>query len=262
MTAFPSAAAIETAAVPAWPWPVDLARYNRQPELTTLELEALRRLGTNVRRRRGYDREAPEWRVVKRLLRPLDDARAALWCPDTPHHRRAITDAIGLVLLRCAADNTTYWAWSEEEWARLIGTGVAEFERPWPGWIDGTVRPYVTSYAYLLCGFTAFRAIGNFDKIPVAYRVFGKDDADEAMKRVADVLGTWGYRTGHGEDQRLPTVLCMALLLNHSPRLEDLTTEAFGRLRSHPGMARWHTGALFGIQRAVASLGFCDPPSM
>jgi integrase len=54
----------------------------------------------------------------------------------------------------------------------------------------------------------------------------------------------------------------MALLLNRSPRIEDLTTEAFGRLRSHPGMARWHTGALFGIQRAVASLGFCDPPSM
>jgi hypothetical protein len=67
--------------------------------------------------------------------------------PDARHHRRAITDAIGLVLLRCAEENTTFWAWLPSDWLRLIGAGVEEFERPWPGWIDGTVRPYVAAYA-------------------------------------------------------------------------------------------------------------------
>jgi hypothetical protein len=79
------------------------------------------------------------------------------------------------------------------------------------------------------------------------------------MQRIADVLGRWGYRIGRAKDQRLPSALGLALLLNRSPRLEDLTTEVFERLRLHPGVARGQAGALFGIQKAVSSLGFCDP---
>ncbi len=262
MTARASAAVSATAAVPAWSWPIDPARYDRRPDLTPREREALRRLGTNVRRRRGYDRDAPQWHTVKRLLRPLDDARVALWCPDSRYYQRAITDAIGLVLLRCAEDNSAFWGWSDEDWAGLIGTSAAEFERPWPGWIDGTIRPYITSYAYLLSGFTAFHQLGNVDKLPVAWRVFGRDAVDHAIKRIGEVLGTWGYRSGRPHDDRLPTVICLALLLNRSPLLEGLTTDAFERLRQHPALARWHIGTLHGIQRAVATLGFCEPPSM
>ncbi len=54
--------------------------------------------------------------------------------------------------------------------------------------------------------------------------------------------------------------MCQALLLNHSPLLEDLTTEAFDRLREHPAMRQRHLGALYGVQRAVAALGHCAPP--
>jgi integrase len=262
VTATASAAVTVTDAAPVWPWPVEAARYDRRPELTANEREALDRLGMNVRRRRGYDRDAPEWRTVERLLRPLDDARAALWCPDSRYYRRAITDAIGLVLLRCGEDNTAFWGWSDADWSRLIGTSATEFERPWPGWIDGTIRPYVTAYAYLLTGFTAFDRIGNFDKRPVAWRVFGRETVDGCIDRISDVLGTWGYRTRGAHDDRLRPAICMALLLNRSPLLEDLTTEAFERLRTHPQMSDWHVGALFGIQRAVATLGHCEPPSM
>lgn len=168
MTAMPAAAVTRAASSPTWAWPVHLGRYNRRPGLSKMELEALRRLGMNLRRRRCYNQDAPEWPVINRLLRPLDDARATLWCPDTPHHRRAITDAIGLVLLRCAEENTSYWGWSEEGWLRLIGTSVAEFERPWPGWIDGTVRPYVAAYAYLLGGFTDFDQLGGFNRLTLS----------------------------------------------------------------------------------------------
>jgi hypothetical protein len=93
-------------------------------------------------------------------------------------------------------------------------------------------------------GFTAFRSIGNFDKVPLARRVFGKDDIDEAVKWIADVLGGWGYRIGRAKDQRLPAALCLALLLNPSPRLEDLTTGVFERLRLHPELARSQAAAL------------------
>jgi hypothetical protein len=55
-----------------------------------------------------------------------------MWCP-APQHRRAVTDAIGLVLLRCAEDGTSCWAWPDEGWARLIGASTADFARSWPG---------------------------------------------------------------------------------------------------------------------------------
>src|SRR5512147_2039306 len=63
--------------VPAWPWPIDLARYDRRPELTEHERAALTSLGWEVRRRRGYAPDRVEWPAISRLLRPLDDARAA-----------------------------------------------------------------------------------------------------------------------------------------------------------------------------------------
>lgn len=42
----------------------------------------------------------------------------------------------------------------------------------------------------------------------------------------------------------------------------SLTTDAFARLRKDSAWARWPTGSLHGIQRAVASLGHCYPPSL
>ena len=48
----------------------------------------------------------------------------------------------------------------------------------------------------------------------------------------AAVLDRWGYRSqARDAEHQLPGVLGQALLINRSPRLEDLTTEAFARLR-------------------------------
>ncbi|MFG1687741.1 hypothetical protein ACGFNP_46825 [Nonomuraea sp. NPDC049269] len=138
---------------------------------------------------------------------------------------------------------------------------VAEFGHPWPGWIDGTVRPYVAAYAYLLGGFTSFDQLGGFNRLALSWRVFGKDVVDQAQEQITGLLEQWGYRLGRDSDHRMATVICQSLLLNRSPLLEDLTTEAFDRLRQSTGMRRWHLGALFGFQRAVAALGYCEPPS-
>ena len=51
-----------------------------------------------------------------------------------------------------------------------------------------------------------------------------------------------------------------ALLINHSSRLEDLTTEAFAALRAHPANAGRYREMIYALQRACASLGYCDPP--
>ena len=76
------------------------------------------------------------------------------------------------------------------------------------------------------------------------------------------MLDRWGYRSQvrDGEYQ-LPGVLSQALLINRSPRLADLTTEAFGLLHAHPAACgRQHHTTLYALQKAAASLGYCDAP--
>ena len=135
----------------------------------------------------------------------------------------------------------------------LIGTNIPEFERPWPGgWLASTSRPYVAAFAYLLGDFTDFHLLGKFSRLALSRRVFGEEAVDVAVGRVRQVLAGWGYHGGRDNDQRLFTVVCQALLLARSPRLEDLTTKTFHQLREHSGLAAWHVSTLHGAQRAVA----------
>jgi hypothetical protein len=194
VTAASPAAALAPPADRAWAWPLDPAGYDRRAELDAAESRALGELGWLVRRPRGHDPDLPQWRVIGRLLRPLDDARAALgWCPDTRDHQRAVTDAIGLILHRCLEKRSSYWAWSADDWLRLIAPTSKEFTAAWPGWIDGMVRPYVAAFAYLIGGFTGFDQLGSFNRQALAWRVFGKDLVEDPAAQVTATLQGWGY---------------------------------------------------------------------
>ena len=119
------------------------------------------------------DPALPQWRSIQRLVTPLDAARLAMRDrPDTQLHRRSSLDAAGLVLSRCIEEGTAYWGWPEEAWVRLIGEDRHAFARPWPGWVDQTVRPYVAAYG---CDFGAFHRLGAFNRIALVERVFGRE---------------------------------------------------------------------------------------
>ena len=140
-----------------WRWPVDLARYDAAPLLRPAEQDAIIELGADsLRRLARHDPAARGWQQVRRLLRPLDAAAAALEGPLTSHQRRAMLDAAAVVLLRCAETGRSYWAWTEEEWAGLLGQDQHGFRKAAPGWADDAVRPYLAAHAFLLGGFTAF----------------------------------------------------------------------------------------------------------
>jgi hypothetical protein len=78
-----------------------------------------------------------------------------------------------------------------------------------------------------------------FNRLHLAQLVFGSEAVDAATSQAAAVLDRWGYRSQarDGEHHRLPGVLAQALLINDSPRLQDLTTEAFTQVRDHPAAA-------------------------
>ena len=77
-----------------WQWPVDAARYDTAPLLRAAEQDAIAEFGPgNLRRLARHDPDARGWQQIRRLLRPLDDAAAALEGPLTSHRRRATLDA-------------------------------------------------------------------------------------------------------------------------------------------------------------------------
>ncbi|MFI6358639.1 hypothetical protein ACIBJF_39925 [Streptomyces sp. NPDC050743] len=253
MTAQPS-----PTAAPFWAWPVDLLRFDRRGLLTEAEAEALRNCSIDEIRRHDLAADLLPLRPAARLVRPLADVLAALhWPPDDRHQRRYARDAAGLVLLRSGELRRAFWGWSVQDWADLINADGAEFRRQWGGQIGPNARPFLIAYAYLLGEFTAFERLGRFMRPSLARRVFGTGPVDAAVEQISTVLADWGYRRSA---QKLEAAACQVLLLNRSPRLEDLSTEALAELRESPAMGGQWGNDLHGVHRAVAALGHADPP--
>jgi hypothetical protein len=244
-----------------WRWPVDPAGHDTTPALRDAERDGIIGLGADgLRRLARHDPAARGWRQVRRLLRPLDDASDALQVQLTHHRRRAMLDATAVVLLRCAETGRSCWSWDEEEWAGLLGQDQQGFRKAAPGWADDAVRPYLAAHAFLLGGFTAFYRLGSFSRLTLARNVFGRERVDVEIARIRAVLAGWGYQLGRDDDPMLPMVACQMLLLNRSPHLEDLGTGLFEQARRGRLLPAARGNTLHAMQRAVAELGFCDPP--
>ena len=244
-----------------WQWPVDPARYDTAPLLRAAEQDAIIELGAgSLRRLARHDPAARGWQQIRRLLRPLDDTAAVLEGPLTSHRRRAVLDAAAVALLRCAETGRSYWAWTDEEWAGLLGQDQHGFRKAAPGWADDAVRPYLAAHAFLLGGFTAFCQLGSFSRLTLARRVFGRSRVDSEIGRIRSVLAGWGYRLGRDDDQLLPMVASQVFLLNRSPHLEALSTGLFEQVRREHLLPAAQGNTLHAMQRAVADLGFCGPP--
>jgi hypothetical protein len=122
------------------------------------------------------------------------------------------------------------------------------------------VRPFPVALGYLLGGFAGFQHLGQLQPAAAACLVFGEDTAEASIRRAAGILDQWSYRNPLRSRHRLRGMFSQALLISRSPRLEDLTTEAFAALRAHPANSRRYSEMLYALQGAFAGLGCCDPP--
>lgn len=244
-----------------WHSPIDLRHYDRSPALAGAEQRAIRELGLrNLRRQRYHDPDAPQWADISRLTRPLQDINASFDVPRTEYGRRVMNDAAAVVLLRCADVGRAYWDWDGEEWLRFLGHHHRAFQEQVPDWTAGSVRPTLCGYAYHLERFTGFHRLGHFDRLSLACRVFGRHLVEAEIGQVRTVLTGWGYQYGQDHDKNVPSVLSQLFLLNRSPHSSDLTTAFFDRVRRAHLLTDESMKVLYAVQRAVAALGFCDPP--
>jgi integrase len=246
---------------PRWSSPVIGHRFNTTVAVRSEEVRAIDELGVpNLRRLRHHDPSAPGWRVIGRLLRPLEVVNAGLDSPPTPHRRRAMLDVVALLLVRSVEAGRAFWGWTAQEWVDLLGRDQTEFRRNVPDWAGDEVRPYLAAHAYLLGSFTEFHRLGGFQRLTLSWLIFGRDRVNGEIARVRAVLAQWGYRLGRDDDTLLPMVVCQLFLLNRSPHLEDLTTELFDRVRRDRLLDGARLNTLHAMQRAVSTLGICDPP--
>ena len=237
-------------------------RWDRRVALLDSETAALDALGpVGLRRNRGVPQQTvPQWNALARLVEPLDEAVAGLHYGDHLRFRRAGRQAAAIVLAHCADSGRSWWGWTPWEWARLCGGSAREFLTAQTPPTESTVRPYVVALAYLLGGFTDFHRLGTFNRFHLACLIFGEGAIDESLQRAGEVLDRWGYCDSAGVTHRMRGVFSQALLLNHSPRLDDLDTAAFAALRAHPASDGHQGSMLYALQRVVAALGHCDPP--
>jgi integrase len=207
-------------------------------------------------------RTAEQWASLARLVGPLDKATGVLHHGGNARHRRAAAHAAAVLLRHCADTDRSFWGWTPWDWAQLCGPSSEAFRAAQPLPTESNVRPFVIALGYLLGEFSDFQHLGNFNRLHLADLIFGADAVEASAREAGTVLQRWGYLSQASEDGRyqLPGVLSQALLINRSPRLQDLTTTAFAALHAHPATSGRYPAALHALQRVVADLGHCDPP--
>lgn len=236
----------------AWTWPVDIACYDRSPDLNEDERAELKR----VMQRKPFHLYPSTKVLLHRLLQPLQDVftvthlSSSIW-PDT----------MRVLVVEMYRRDKTFWAWTETEWMDIIGPSYPAFARRYGrryGVGQHPARRELPVLAYLLCSLADLDPLlGPFAIAPIARKVFGKETIDAHVKLLTTALSTWGYREKHHHD--FIACLCYLLLRNRSPQLEDLHLELLETVNqtcTFPCVR----GYLFQISRALFALGIISRP--
>lgn len=211
-----------------WPWPLDLAAYDRRTQLTTVERAALRRLA-------GKRKQSPQLfdqanlpvldpaHALARLLRPLLDAWQVAGL-----ERQEVTDGAALLITQMRLRRTAYWAWSETEWVALLGLSFHSFQLRYRK--AKSCRLFLITFSYLVAGVTHVPLLSQCHLQPLAERVFGPLAVAQAVTHVCAILVQWGYPP-HRLAHQFPRALCLLLLARRSPHPEELSTDLLEYVR-------------------------------
>jgi integrase len=185
------------------------------------------------------------------LLEPISDALDITGAEETVRGT-----AVGILLREMLRHNCSMWKWEEHHWEGLLRISMGSYCRVQG--VQAHSRPHLMALAILLQRIRDPRRFGEFDRTGLAKKVFGDAAVEEAVKRVAEILIKWGF-SATLNDTRQRTALCDALLVNGSPFLEDLTTEALEKAyNGHTTGERKRS--LQRLSNALCALGLIRSP--
>jgi integrase len=150
------------------------------------------------------------------LLLPVREALGAI-SANLPSH----FGVCRILLAEMFERQRSFWEWRPEEWTEILCGSASAFENRYPGLAPS--RHQVLAVAYLLCNFTDFHTLGAFRRNQFADTIFGKERMEGTLERIIEGAKRWGL--SHQHTQTVKSALQEALLVNHSPHLEDLTIE-------------------------------------
>lgn len=236
--------------VTAWHWPLNLSAYDRDPTLTPNERAALAR-------RARFPRRFGHWtplfhHELGRLTRHVTDALDYLQI----RHDRARARVQCRFTQALYREQSPFWAWSEETWRRMLGTSRRSFN-------DRASNDRVSRGAFLAVGLVLKCAVvldclGKYERVPLAYRLFGRVRVEAALDRVMQALVDWGYALPSRPSMRL--TLCEIFLFVQSPRLDDITLDHLSQLRVVTARHTRLRGGVLRLSRALAGLGIIPAP--
>lgn len=240
-----------------WLWPIRIADYDRSSSLTAAEHELLTcKLSGDLRTERGVRTMLGQLAGLERLLTPINDALAVI------DGRRACGDRVRLILLQgCAERRTTFWAWDETIWRKVLGTNQQVFVsahdvKP----RAAGERQALIAVAYLLRCFRDISSLGEVKRVALAEKIFGKDQVSTTLTRVMDVVTAWGYRS---PNKPLISMVAELLLINQRPELESLTADFIGAVRARWRDSNHRSSLYFQLARVLATLGIVsDEPKV
>jgi integrase len=222
-----------------WHWPINIEQYDRALVLSEEEWAAIdlfRTFGSGQQ----WSSYPVEVNNLKRLMVPINDVLAMI-CPYPKKAGKVRKD----MLRGMYQQQSSFWGWNETEWIEVIKPAYH-------------VRHHLVAIAYLLRGLTNLHHNGKCVwQAYLAAKIFGQDLIDEAVSSIRDALQRLGYHSLAIKHSR--HVLCEALLLNHSPLLQDLTAEALEKLR-HSTAAKSTRKRVVMLSRALVSLGILTQP--
>lgn len=125
----------------SFPWPIDLATYDRAPGLTEAERQQLALVAARSGGP-GNSGGQPKYssQMLHRLLTPLEDVCQQIqenYTDGTNRNRRE--SSIRAFVLEMNRRQTAFWAWSEQEWVEFIAPSLQVFNARL-GWSSHEMR--------------------------------------------------------------------------------------------------------------------------
>ncbi len=234
-----------------WTWPLNLAEYDRTPNLTEEEKGIL---GTFVQCRQTGNKHT-RWlayiqQTMPRLITPLYDAYHLLNL-----HPHALPPFLAVFLRKMHQDQVAYWGMSETESPpfRLADWAVVLADE------SSASRYAVLATLYCFGLFNDWTGVKQIPFVRLAQHVFGLTTFQKHLDRVSQVLREQGYSEFCATQGYLPLALALALLKRRSPHLEDLTTpylqELYEAIRDHS-----HRAGLYRLAYALFVLKLIPHP--
>jgi len=201
-------------------WPVEVARYDRSPDLTDLEREALRDLVAQLGWKKRTKISGELQTGLTRLLQPLHDIQEQLGM-----YQKYCTTPVQVILRAMYEHSTSYWAWSEEEWITVLQSAFTLLEHHYDLKMYRLARQQLMIVAYALGPQTDFfwPFLREMSPSSLAVKIFGTKPLLESVERIYDVLRQWGYMDSPQLRSEMMTTIAEAFLANRNVCLEAVT---------------------------------------